>query len=1307
VAWPGILGADVFAPFSGTVLEVDRRTHAEGGTGKVTIVDDRGRFIVFRHLRNISDHLVEGEPVSRGESVGEVSNVGVPLINGRRPVHLHLEVGFLHNSTHGTGVHFLDPYDFIAYSDRLGYEQNVDDVSGFPTTLTSIQAPKLCKPASEWEEEEEEEEYRDPLVINLDGNGIQTLGLDAGIYFDHDGNGFQELTGFVAPGSGFLVLDNNSVDGVQDGRELFGDFTLLPNGMLAANGFQALAQYDSNHDGKIDADDPIWSSLRICQWQFDALSEDDLAGMTEIITSLDDLGITAIYLNSTIADRIDPAGNTELRSGHFEWRDGRTGVISEYRFQRATMNPVAAERLSVPFEIALLPNLPGSGNVYDLHQAIVRDSSGQLKALLQSFAAETSPTNRAAILEQLIFKWTGADLISPSARGPFMDGREIVTLEKFYGESRNNPTERLATSWKNTYRELFEFCYAGLMAQTHLAHLYAQIAYPWDEAKDDYIIDISRLIPVLQQSLAASPEEGKQLLSEFARTRRGMGYFSENCFLSLRETFIQQDPSLGWVFDTGGRPIYEHLHQGTRSWSPHIEGTDNADAIRGSLTEGDGYLNGLNGNDVIYGTDRNEYLFNEKGDALLVGGGGNDTIHAGMGDDILDGGTGNDWLAGEHGNDTYIFRRGSGQDTICDADSSGTNTDTIWLGSNLTPDDIKLKRVGTNLVLSIIGTSDTLTVKDFFRGFAGIFRIERIQFMDGTVWTETDMFAKANVPTDGDDELYGTPGADIISMNSGNDTVYGRPGDDSLLGDEGNDKLFGEEGNDYLGGGTGDDMLIGGAGDDGLDGGTGNDSLDGGDGNDTYRFGWGYGQDTITDLDATAGNHDILKVFGAGILASGTILERLGNDLKLTIKGIGDSITVKNWLQNDTPTYGIEEIRLPDGTVWDTTAIQDLLITATDGNDTITGFSRSETITGLAGDDTIYARGGDDTLEGGAGTDKLYGEAGNDTLRGGEGNDTLSGGTADDVLDGGAGNDTLYGGAAINNWWYQDDNNGNDTYLFGCGSGQDTVYDHDKAAGNTDTILLANDLTPGDVSVRRVGDNLVLSIIGTTDTLTVTNWFWNDSAEYRVERIQFGDGTFWDVDAIKQKVNQLTTAGGTAIGYSGDDILEGNIGADKLYGRQGDDVLDGGDGDDFLYGEAGNDTLRGKGGRDRLYGGVGDDVLDGGTGNDYLYGGTANPTLDAQASNGNDTYRFSRGSGQDTIFDYDKTVGNLDTILLAADLTTADITLHRNGDNLELTINGTTDKLTVQSWFLNDSYEYQVEQIKFADGTTWDAAYME
>ena len=74
----------------------------------------------------------------------------------------------------------------------------------------------------------------------------------------------------------------------------------------------------------------------------------------------------------------------------------------------------------------------------------------------------------------------------------------------------------------------------------------------------------------------------------------------------------------------------------------------------------------------------------------------------------MDGGEGNDILMGETGNDTYIFRGGSGQDTIIDTDSTAGNIDTIWLGSNLTPDDVTLKRVVDNLVLKINDTTDTL-----------------------------------------------------------------------------------------------------------------------------------------------------------------------------------------------------------------------------------------------------------------------------------------------------------------------------------------------------------------------------------------------------------------------------------------------------------------------------------------------------------------------------------------------------------------------------------------------------------------------
>lgn len=105
----------------------------------------------------------------------------------------------------------------------------------------------------------------DPLLLDLDGNGIKTVGLSAGIHFDHDKNGHKELTGWVAPGDGMLMLDLNGNGRLDSGRELFGGDTVMPNGVKAANGFQALAYYDANADGKIDALDPVWSQLKV--WQ--------------------------------------------------------------------------------------------------------------------------------------------------------------------------------------------------------------------------------------------------------------------------------------------------------------------------------------------------------------------------------------------------------------------------------------------------------------------------------------------------------------------------------------------------------------------------------------------------------------------------------------------------------------------------------------------------------------------------------------------------------------------------------------------------------------------------------------------------------------------------------------------------------------------------------------------------------------------------------------------------------------------------------------------------------------------------------
>ncbi|MEW6141418.1 MAG: calcium-binding protein, partial [Thermodesulfobacteriota bacterium] len=302
------------------------------------------------------------------------------------------------------------------------------------------------------------------------------------------------------------------------------------------------------------------------------------------------------------------------------------------------------------------------------------------KSLVEQFISATGPVTWDALNEQILFKRTGSENIDPTSRGPNIDARKLDVLEKMFGESflgtsGRNPTYEAAALLNESYRRVFELQRAQLMAQTHLKDLYDTITFTWDEESQELKIDTTALIAALDQAIADDPIQGKELLSEFARSRRGMGYFAENCFLSLREHFIQQDPSLGWIFDTGGLSVIEHTGQGTRPWSPHIEGTDNADAIRGSLTEGDGYLNGLAGNDVIYGTSRNEVLINETGDALLVAGAGNDTILAGAGNDILDGGQGSDTLRGETGNDTYILRVGSGRDTIIETDRTAGNVD--------------------------------------------------------------------------------------------------------------------------------------------------------------------------------------------------------------------------------------------------------------------------------------------------------------------------------------------------------------------------------------------------------------------------------------------------------------------------------------------------------------------------------------------------------------------------------------------------------------------------------------------------------
>ncbi len=102
-----------------------------------------------------------------------------------------------------------------------------------------------------------------PIVLDLDGDGIETTKQNGGILFDHQADGVKEGTGWVGKDDGLLVLDRNGNGEIDSGRELFGTNTQLANGALAVNGFEALQELDSNHDGRLDASDTQWSQLKV------------------------------------------------------------------------------------------------------------------------------------------------------------------------------------------------------------------------------------------------------------------------------------------------------------------------------------------------------------------------------------------------------------------------------------------------------------------------------------------------------------------------------------------------------------------------------------------------------------------------------------------------------------------------------------------------------------------------------------------------------------------------------------------------------------------------------------------------------------------------------------------------------------------------------------------------------------------------------------------------------------------------------------------------------------------------------------
>ena len=113
-------------------------------------------------------------------------------------------------------------------------------------------------------------ETYDPLVIDLNNDGIKGSNLDYKINFDLDNNGFKEATSWIDNNDAFIAIDKNNNGTIDNGSELFGNKSISNNVYAytnpnAKNGFESLKEFDSNNDGIIDEKDKEFTNLLL--WQ--------------------------------------------------------------------------------------------------------------------------------------------------------------------------------------------------------------------------------------------------------------------------------------------------------------------------------------------------------------------------------------------------------------------------------------------------------------------------------------------------------------------------------------------------------------------------------------------------------------------------------------------------------------------------------------------------------------------------------------------------------------------------------------------------------------------------------------------------------------------------------------------------------------------------------------------------------------------------------------------------------------------------------------------------------------------------------
>ncbi len=581
-----------------------------------------------------------------------------------------------------------------------------------------------------------------------------------------------------------------------------------------------------------------------------------------------------------------------------------------------------------------------------------------------------------------------------------------------------------------------------------------------------------------------------------------------------------------YIVDATGDVIIENLNEGTDTVQSSITYTLGANVENLTLT----------GTAAISGTGNalDNVLTGNSANNTLTGGAGNDMLNGGMGADTLVGGTGNDTYVVDVAGDVVTELTNEGTDTVQSSVTStlGANVENLTLtgtaainGNGNTLDNILTGNSAANVLTGgagndtyIVSTGDTVvelanqgldTVQSDVTWTLGV-NLEALTFT-GT----------ANINGTGnalDNVLIGNSGANVLTGGAGNDVYVISAGDtvveaatagtDTVLSDvtqtlAANVEILVLTGTSAING-TGNSLnnaLTGNNAANVLDGGTGADTLAGLDGNDTYLV--DNTGDTIielanngTDLVQSSVTYTLAANVEHLTLTGTTAINGTGNTLDNVLTGNSANNTLTGGAGNDTLDGGAGNDTMIGGTGNDTYVVNvtgDVVTeNANEGTDTVQSsltYTLGANVENLILTGTAAINGTGNPLD-----NQMIGNSAANTLSGANGNDTLRGGLGNDTVNGGSGNDTV---------------------LFGRGDGQDLVQDN---SGTADKLLYDAGINPLDLVISRQANDLRLSIHGSSDQITVQNWYVGTTN--RTETIQAGNGQA----LLSTQVDQLIQA---------------------------------------------------------------------------------------------------------------------------------------------------------------------------------------